>query len=84
MNVEQQRPISDRKPDGPPRTQANVLLDVEGHAHLCDFGLAKCVEGDWRGGPRKSFAGTVEYMAPELLSKGADAPSPALDWRFAA
>ena len=58
---------------------ANVLLDTEGHAHLCDFGLAKCVENNNQG-PKRSFAGTVEYMAPELLRKGDEAPSPALDW----
>ena len=63
---------------------ANVLLDAAGHASLCDFGLAKCVEdgaGAKQGGERKkSFAGTVEYMAPELLRKGGEAPAPALDW----
>mmetsp|Transcript_6427 Transcript_6427/g.19890 ORF Transcript_6427/g.19890 Transcript_6427/m.19890 type:complete len:597 (+) Transcript_6427:1092-2882(+) len=59
---------------------ANVLLDTTGHAHLCDFGLAKCVEAGVGDGPRRSFAGTVEYMAPELLRKGDEAPSPALDW----
>ena len=57
---------------------ANVLLDAQGHAHLCDFGLAKCVDNDraradaaaraaGRPSTKRSFAGTVEYMAPELL-----------------
>jgi len=61
---------------------ANVLLDADGHAHLCDFGLAKCVDEANRAadGAKRSFAGTVEYMAPELLRRGGEAPTPALDW----
>lgn len=43
----------------------NVLIDAEGHITLVDFGLCKKL------GPRgrsKSFCGTVEYMAPEVLA----------------
>merc|ERR1719329_1257106 len=46
----------------------NVLIDVEGHAMLTDFGLSKekvvGVEGT------KSFCGSLAFIAPELLRKG--------------
>ncbi|KAJ1460169.1 kinase-like domain-containing protein [Pelagophyceae sp. CCMP2097] len=54
---------------------ANVLLDAQGHACLADFGLARLA----RSNKRSSFAGTLEYMAPEMLRK-ADKCGPALDW----
>ncbi|KAK7241163.1 hypothetical protein SO694_00051054 [Aureococcus anophagefferens] len=43
-----------------------------GHVALCDFGIAAvgALDGDDGGGAtprRRSFCGTVEYMAPELL-----------------
>ncbi len=38
----------------------NILLDAKGHAKLTDFGLAV------RHGSRKSFAGSTEYIAPEV------------------
>ncbi len=43
----------------------NVLMDAEGHVKLVDFGLCKKL------GPRgrsKSFCGTEEYMAPEVIA----------------
>lgn len=58
---------------------ANVLLDARGHAHLADFGLAKRLAKT--PSPKKlSFAGTLEYMAPETIGKNqtiVDIPS---DW----
>ena len=47
----------------------NILLDVDGHIKLTDFGL--CKEGLDNPDEEKtfSFCGTVEYMAPEVVSR---------------
>eukprot|EP00116_Pleurobrachia_bachei_P002683 sb/3462945/ len=47
----------------------NILLDVDGHIKLTDFGL--CKEGLENTDENKtfSFCGTVEYMAPEVVSR---------------
>nr|KAJ0210577.1 hypothetical protein LSAT_V11C400222430 [Lactuca sativa] len=48
----------------------NILLDVDGHALLMDFGLAKEFDENARS---NSLCGTVEYMSPEIiLGKGHD------------
>ncbi|XP_076893869.1 serine/threonine-protein kinase AtPK2/AtPK19-like [Bidens hawaiensis] len=53
----------------------NILLDVDGHALLTDFGLAKEFDENTRS---NSLCGTVEYMSPEIiLGKGHDK---AADW----
>ena len=43
----------------------NILIDEEGHARLCDFGMSKrCLHvGDGR---TQSIAGTLQYVAPEV------------------
>ncbi|ORX87365.1 kinase-like protein [Anaeromyces robustus] len=49
----------DLKPD-------NVLLSETGHAHLTDFNIAVHFQEDQ---PLKAVAGSMAYMAPEVLSK---------------
>lgn len=57
---------------------ANVLLDGSGHCSLADYGLAR-LGVDVDAGKRRSFAGTLEYMAPETISKDGGATA-AVDW----
>ncbi|KAH7481766.1 hypothetical protein PRIC1_014864 [Phytophthora ramorum] len=46
----------------------NILLDLEGHIRLTDFGLSKeAVTGAGATGGTKTFCGTPEYLAPEIL-----------------
>jgi len=45
----------------------NVVLDVDGHCLLADFGLAK--EMGSRSQLSKSFCGSVAYLAPEMLDQ---------------
>lgn len=46
----------------------NILLDYDGHIALTDFGLSK--EAVFKDEDRTfSFCGTVEYMAPEVITR---------------
>ena len=44
----------------------NILLGQDGHIKLVDFGLSKETDDDDK---TFSFCGTVEYMAPEVVSR---------------
>lgn len=47
----------------------NVLLDSKGHVRVADFGLAKTLRGkDGSLQRTKTFCGTREYVAPEMLA----------------
>jgi len=54
-------------------------LDADGHLRLTDFGLAKAnITGSGAEGGTKTFCGTPEYLAPEILeNKG---HGKAVDW----
>ena len=43
----------------------NILIDSQGYIRLTDFGLSKI--GMNEDGRTKTFCGTLEYMAPEMI-----------------
>nr|XP_004558246.1 uncharacterized serine/threonine-protein kinase SgK494 isoform X2 [Maylandia zebra] len=45
----------------------NILLNDQGHLRLSDFGLSRRLK---RGGRAFTICGTIQYMAPEILSGG--------------
>lgn len=54
----------------------NILLDAQGHVKLTDFGL--CKEHIQEGIVTHTFCGTIEYMAPEILTRSGHGK--AVDW----
>lgn len=46
--------------------KGNVLIDNEGVARLCDFGLAYLVAADADSSASGANVGTIRYAAPEL------------------
>lgn len=54
----------------------NVLIDQEGYIRLADFGLAKDLSED----AGKGVCGTLEYMAPEIVSASEKGHNYEVDW----
>ncbi|XP_062540348.1 ribosomal protein S6 kinase beta-1-like [Armigeres subalbatus] len=54
----------------------NVLLDAQGHVKLTDFGL--CKEHIQEGSVTHTCCGTIEYMAPEILTRSGHGKD--VDW----
>ncbi|XP_067034024.1 ribosomal protein S6 kinase beta-1-like isoform X2 [Acropora muricata] len=54
----------------------NILLDTQGHVVLTDFGL--CKEAVFENSLTHTFCGTIEYMAPEILTRSGHGK--AVDW----
>lgn len=54
----------------------NILLNAEGHIKLTDFGL--CKEAIYQTDVTHTFCGTIEYMAPEILTRHGHGK--AVDW----
>lgn len=42
----------------------NILIDIDGHIRIADFGLSKIIPKRQRS---YSFCGSPEYMSPEML-----------------
>lgn len=55
----------------------NVMLCNDGYLKLIDYGLAKILQADEVA---KTFAGTCEYMAPEMLDQAHRQYDKNIDW----
>lgn len=55
--------------------QQNVLIDIDGHVVLTDFGLSKIT----LNGRAYSIVGTPQYMAPEMLNNNQNGYDESID-----
>ena len=62
---------------------SNILLDVEGTAHLIDFGIAQSAEATSQLTGTGSVVGTLRYLPPEVL-RGEPATTASDVWALAA
>jgi serine/threonine protein kinase len=46
-----------------------VLIDGEGRASICDFGLSIILDGEPTGHTSSNFGGSLRFLAPELLEE---------------
>jgi serine/threonine protein kinase len=53
----------------------NVLLDMDGHVKLADFGVARMSSDHTSISEGKTMKGKISYMAPELFAHEAPTPS---------
>jgi hypothetical protein len=53
----------------------NVLLDVDGHVRLADFGVARMSSDHTEASDRGLIKGKISYMAPELITHASPTPS---------
>jgi serine/threonine-protein kinase len=52
---------------------ANVLMDLQGHVKLSDFGIARSADDDFKT-QKGLFRGTLPYSAPEALQGESESP----------
>jgi serine/threonine protein kinase len=52
----------------------NVLLDVEGHVKLADFGVARMTDDRTEASDGQMIKGKISYMAPELFAHAPPTP----------
>ncbi len=57
----------------------NILLGPDGTPKICDFGLAKCLEGTADYTQTGQVLGTPSYMAPEQVLQAQGSQGPAVD-----
>lgn len=55
----------------------NILLDLEGHIKLADFGLARFNDGE---SSNNTMCGTFEYLAPEMVTENRQEQTSAVDY----
>lgn len=56
---------------------SNLMLDSSGRVRLTDFGIARAVDDATRVTKTGEFAGTLSYLAPEIVA--GETPTPASD-----